>query len=80
VPARRGHTPPFPATTRWLRGRILDRLRAATDDAWVDLDAPIGGHDLTKVIAAVHAMAGDGLVELAATPATRTVRARLPIA
>jgi A/G-specific adenine glycosylase len=73
-------TPPFPTTTRWLRGRILDRLRAATGDAWVDLDAPIGNHGLAKVVAAVSAMADDGLVELAATPAAATVRARLPIA
>ena len=30
---------PFPATNRWLRGRILDRLRAAPDGDWVALDA-----------------------------------------
>jgi A/G-specific adenine glycosylase len=73
-------TPPFPTTTRWLRGRILDRLRAASGDAWVELDEPIGSHDLAKVVAAASAMAGDGLVELAASPAAGTLRARLPVA
>ena len=63
--SRRPTRTPFPSTTRWLRGRILDRLRAAPGDAWVDLDAPIGSHDLTNVVAAATAMAADGLVELA---------------
>jgi A/G-specific adenine glycosylase len=80
VPKRRGTTPPFPSTTRWLRGRILDRLRAAPGDAWVDLDAPIGNHDLPKVVAAVRAMAADGLVELATTAPAGVLRARLPTA
>lgn len=79
-PLRRPSLPPFPTTTRWLRGRILDRLRSATGDAWVDLDAPIGTHDLAKVVAAAGAMAKDGLVELATTSPAGTVRARLPIA
>lgn len=79
-PARRRSLPPFPTTTRWLRGRILDRLRAATGDAWVDLDAPIGDHDVAKVVAAASAMANDGLVELATTSPAGTVRARLPTA
>ncbi len=72
--------PPFPSTTRWLRGRILDRLRVAPGDAWVDLQAPIGTHDLKNVIAAVDAMASDGLVDLATTQPAGVVRARLPTA
>jgi A/G-specific adenine glycosylase len=68
--------PPFPTTTRWLRGRILDRLRAAPDEAWVKLDAPIGAHDLDRIRAAAIAMASDGLVELE-DRATPGVRARL---
>jgi A/G-specific adenine glycosylase len=80
IGARRRSSRPFPTTTRWLRGRILDRLRAATGDAWVELDSPIGTHDLAKVVATASAMAGDGLVELAATAPAGTVRARLPIA
>ena len=74
---RRDRAPAFPTTTRWLRGRILDRLRAAPGDAWVALDAPIGMHDLARVTAAARAMAGDGLVELAGPASSNTVRARL---
>jgi A/G-specific adenine glycosylase len=80
VAAPRGPAPPFPSTTRWLRGRILDRLRAAPGDAWVDIDAPIANHDLPKVIAAATAMAADGLVELAMTAPAGVLRARLAIA
>jgi A/G-specific adenine glycosylase len=54
----------FPTTNRWLRGRILDRLRAAPGDAWATLDAPIGEHDLDRVRAAAHALALDGLIEI----------------
>ena len=66
--------PAFPATTRWLRGRILDRLRAAIDPAWTRLDAPIGIHDPNAVAAALAALAAEGLIEL--DPADRR-RARL---
>jgi A/G-specific adenine glycosylase len=76
---RRSPSPPFPSTTRWLRGRILDRLRAAPDEAWVELDAPIGAHDLDRVRAAAIAMASDGLVELEDRGAS-AVRARLATA
>ncbi len=75
---RRRPSAPFPTTTRWLRGRILDRLRAATGDAWVELDAPIGSHDLPKVIAAATALAAEGLLDLATTQPPGVVRARLP--
>ncbi|HEX2469200.1 MAG TPA: hypothetical protein VHK05_01305, partial [Candidatus Limnocylindrales bacterium] len=78
APARSRPAPPFASTTRWLRGRILDRLREAQGDAWVDLQAPIGSHDLTRVIAAANAMAADGLVELARTQPPHVIRARLP--
>ncbi len=40
TPARRAATSKpeaFESTTRWLRGRILDRLRDAEDGSWVDL-------------------------------------------
>ena len=74
-------TPTFASTNRWLRGRILDRLRAAADGEWVALDAPIGTHDLGRVRAAASAMAADGVLELgpAADPAA-TLLARLPLA
>ena len=56
--------PAFTSTTRWLRGRIVDRLRAAPDGAWTEVDAPIGSHDAIAVGAALEALARDGLVEL----------------
>ncbi len=54
----------FPSTRRWLRGRVMDRLRDAPGDTWVALDAPIGDHDRAAVDAALTALASDGLVEL----------------
>jgi A/G-specific adenine glycosylase len=75
-----GPTPAFRSTNRWLRGRILDRLRAAPGEAWVNLDEPIGDHDLDRVRAAANSMANDGLIELAERADTRAVRARLATA
>jgi A/G-specific adenine glycosylase len=71
---------PFASTNRWLRGRILDRLRAAPDGDWVPLDAPIGTHDADRVRAAADAMAADGVLELRATADDAAPRARLPLA
>jgi A/G-specific adenine glycosylase len=68
----------FPATNRWLRGRILDRLRAGQDGAWVGFDGAIGGHDVELVHRAIRAMAGDGVLELE-TRNDDLVRARLPL-
>ena len=43
-PARRRASPAaFPATSRWLRGRIVDRLRSAPDGAWTRIDGPDRG-------------------------------------
>jgi len=66
---------PFPATSRWLRGRILDRLRDGP--GWVELVAPIGTHDRAAVEAALGELAAEGLVE---RHGTALLRARLPIA
>ena len=75
---RRRPQPPFPSTTRWLRGRILDRLRAAPGDRWVSIDAPIGAHDEAAIRQAAAAMADDGLIEIdPSAPAHGRVRARL---
>ena len=72
---------PFASTNRWLRGRILDRLRAAPDGAWVALDAAIGTHDSARVRAAANAMAIDGVLELrVAEGGDDPLRARLPLA
>lgn len=78
VPARRGPRPttPFEATDRWLRGRILDRLRAAPHLDWVELDAPIGGHPLDRVHRAARGLAAEGMVELR-HPAPAILHARL---
>ena len=54
----------FDATTRWLRGRIVDRLRGAAGTEWSTVHAPIGDHDAAAVRSALGALARDGLVEL----------------
>jgi A/G-specific adenine glycosylase len=79
VPARaREAATPFRATTRWLRGRLLDRLRAAPDGEWVEIDGDIGEHELPAVADALRALARDGMVELAPVP-EGPLRARLPL-
>lgn len=71
---------PFAATNRWLRGRILDRLRAAPDGVWVALDEAIGVHEPASVATAAHAMAVDGVAELEPrSPGVGSLRARLPL-
>jgi A/G-specific adenine glycosylase len=60
---RRAHTPPFPSTTRWLRGRIIDRLRGSDEGGWVRLDEPIGAHGTEAVASAIAALERDGLLE-----------------
>jgi A/G-specific adenine glycosylase len=54
---------PFPGTTRWLRGRIVDRLRAENGATWLMIEAPIGEHGTTAVRSALAALARDGVVE-----------------
>jgi A/G-specific adenine glycosylase len=73
MPRRRpaGSEPAFTSTARWLRGRIVDRLRAAEDGDWVAVDAPIGEHDSAAVGRALRALERDGLVELEATDSGR---------
>jgi A/G-specific adenine glycosylase len=65
---------PFRSTTRWLRGRILDRLRDAPEGAWVELSGPIGEHASERAMTEVAKLAAEGLLEL--DPGG--VRARLP--
>jgi A/G-specific adenine glycosylase len=66
---------PFPATTRWLRGRIVDRLRDAPRDAWVRLEGPMGVHGPSAVASAAAALVRDGLAE---SDPVDPVRLRLP--
>ncbi len=80
--ASRGRPPAtrFTSTNRWLRGRILDLLRAAPDGRWVALDEAIGTHDLERVRAAADAMAADGILEFGpAQNQHARLRARLPL-
>ena len=65
----------FEATSRWLRGRIVDRLRDAPDGAWVTFADAVGQHPAAAVAVAIRALARDGLVECAAgAPATCRIR------
>ncbi|HYK94816.1 MAG TPA: A/G-specific adenine glycosylase [Candidatus Dormibacteraeota bacterium] len=61
---KRAATPPFPATTRWLRGRILDRLRDADAGEWVEFIDAMGVHDRRAVESSVGRLAAEGLIEL----------------
>jgi A/G-specific adenine glycosylase len=61
----------FDSTNRWLRGRILDRLRDAGDGSWVDFVGPIGAHPLRAVRTAVQALGAEGLLELEDGTGTR---------
>jgi A/G-specific adenine glycosylase len=69
--------PAFPSTNRWLRGRILDRARAADDGAWIPFRDPIGAHPPRAVREAVAAMASEGLLE-ARDAVGGDLEARLP--
>lgn len=53
----------FQRTARWLRGRMLDRLRDAADGTWVSFDAPIGQHDITAIEFELERLAREGLLE-----------------
>jgi len=80
APERRARrpTPAFPSTSRWLRGRILDRLRDTADGDWLELAGPIGTHDVKAVEHAAMTLATEGLIELDGSDAA--IRARLPVA
>jgi A/G-specific adenine glycosylase len=54
---------PFEQTSRWLRGRIVARLRALDGDAWTRLPAAIGDHDAEAIRVAVAGLEQDGLLE-----------------
>ena len=78
-PAPRETAAPFVTTSRWLRGRIVERLRAVPNGEWVEMAGPIGDHDQAAVDVALQALTRDGLVELDRTPGPHGAsRARLP--
>lgn len=68
---RRAQAVPFAHTRRWLRGRIVARLREAPAGAWLEFDQPMGAHAVAEVSAALDGLAADGFVE------TEGTRARL---
>ena len=78
VAAVRETPAPFRTTSRWLRGRILDRLRLAPNGAWVVLDTSIGEHGQAAIEVATRGLAKDGLLELDGGTAD-VIRARLPL-
>src|SRR5436190_24117451 len=53
----------FRATSRWLRGRILDRLRDVDDGSWLAFNDSIGEHGIDAVQAALGRLARYGLIE-----------------
>ena len=57
-------SPPFPGTTRWLRGRIVDRALAAPEGSWTVFAESMGTHDARAVREALASLAADGLLEV----------------
>jgi A/G-specific adenine glycosylase len=72
--ARRAQTP-FRSTSRWLRGRLLDRARATPDGDWFRMNEALGAHSAEAATDAARTMALEGLLELHPTEAGL---ARLP--
>lgn len=63
VPRAPTSTVPFERTTRWLRGRIIERLRALDEGAWGQLPRSMGEHDEAAVAAALATLEQEGLLE-----------------
>jgi A/G-specific adenine glycosylase len=55
---------PFPATTRWLRGRLVATVTHAPDGAWVALPDRLGVHDAFAVQAAARRLEAEGFLEI----------------
>jgi A/G-specific adenine glycosylase len=53
----------FEASSRWLRGRIVGRLRDTPGRSWVAFNSPLGVHDAPAIATALRALERDGLVE-----------------
>ena len=69
-PGPRGAVP-FAATTRWLRGRIVERLCSEPPGTGVAFHGPLGLHPPEAVSAALASLVADGLVELDGLGAAR---------
>ncbi len=61
--ARVGSSERFEHTRRWLRGRIVDRLRQAPPGTWVEFEGPLGAHGPEAVEGALDGLERDGLLE-----------------
>lgn len=59
----RSDAPAFELTSRWLRGRIIERLRELDDGAWETLPPAIGAHGADAVESSVAALEREGLLE-----------------
>ena len=67
VAVARRSAKPFVSTRRWLRGRILDRLRDAPGEGWVLFTEAIGDHGVDVIHQTLSALAREELLELDAT-------------
>ena len=68
--------PAFASTNRWLRGRILDRLRDVPGAAWGTVSGPVGSHDEDAVQGALSTMEAEGLIQRHDVARTRARLAR----
>jgi A/G-specific adenine glycosylase len=57
---------PFPASARWLRGRLVAALTAAPPGTWVPLPECLGNHDAVAIDAAARGLEREGFVDLQA--------------
>jgi A/G-specific adenine glycosylase len=64
----------YESTTRWLRGRIIERLRGLLEGEWTSIEAPLGAHEEAAIEAALVDLAREGLLERDAAG-----RVRLPL-
>ena len=57
---------PFPATSRWLRGRLVAALTATPAGTWMRLPDRLGDHDTDAISAAARGLEREGFLELRA--------------
>jgi len=57
---------PFPATSRWLRGRLLAAVTSVPAGTWVALPDRLGLHDASAIDAAAQALDREGFLDLRA--------------
>ena len=59
-----GRSVPFPATTRWLRGRLVAAVTRAPDGTWVALPERLGVHDAFAIHAAARGLEAEGFLDV----------------